>query len=401
MLTATQVRAAKRPGKYRDERGLYLMVRPDGRRFWAFRWSRNGKAHEMSLGNARDVSLADARRKAADARKLLVDGGNPIERRRAQEAEKEAKSGTTFGHVADLYIAAHEKAWRNATHRQQWRNTLRDYVLPIVGKRPIDAIETSDVMKIIEPLWAGKTETASRVRGRIENIIDYAKARGWHSGENPARWRGHLANLLPARSKVQRVVHHAALPWREIGAFVAELRTHESMSAKAVEFAILTAARSGEVRGARWNEIGLATKTWTVPAERMKADREHRVPLSDRAADILRIVEPLRKRPDGLVFPGGRIGHSLTDVALSKSVAAVREGITLHGFRSTFRDWCAEATSYPREVAEAALAHTNRDRTEAAYFRGDVFAKRVRLMAEWAAFCSRPAIEAEVRPIRA
>ena len=253
-------------------------------------------------------------------------------------------------------------------------------------------------MKVIEPLWREKTETASRLRGRIESILHYAKVRGWREGENPARWRGHLDQLLPKRSKVQRVEHHKALPWREIGAFMAQLREHSGISARCLEFLILTAARSGEVRGARWDEINLPHAVWTVPAERMKAEREHRVPLSDEALAVLREMAQLG--PDGFVFPGLKDGSALSDVALAKAVdAAGGNGATVHGFRSTFRDWCAETTNYPCELAEAALAHVLKDKTEAAYQRGDLLARRRALMEQWAVFCSKQMTAGEVVPL--
>ncbi|MBO0736608.1 MAG: site-specific integrase, partial [Alphaproteobacteria bacterium] len=296
---------------------------------------------------------------------------------------------------------SHEASWRNPKHRQQWRNTLGYYVLPAIGELPVAAVDTGAVMKILEPLWRDKTETASRVRGRIESILDYAKARGWRDGENPARWRGHLDHLLPKRGKVQRVEHHDALPWRECGGFVQRVRQHDAMSARCLEFLILTTSRSGEARGARWSEIDLDDAVWTVPGERMKAGREHRVPLSDAALDVLRTMAALGSEPGELVFPGMKNGRPLSDVALAKAVvAAGGNGATVHGFRSTFRDWCAESTNHPRELAEAALAHTLKDKVEAAYQRGDLLEKRRRLMADWAAFCAKPAVAGEVVPLR-
>ncbi|MGH7160875.1 MAG: tyrosine-type recombinase/integrase [Acetobacteraceae bacterium] len=400
-LTSLAVRRLKKPGHHGDGLGLYLTIGESGGRSWQFRYRVRGttKVVWLGLGSERDVTLAEARRKAAECRRMLAQGLDPLTQRRAERA---VEKGMTFAEVAERYIAAHETSWRNAKHRQQWRNTLRDYVLPVIGKRSVAEIAVGDVMKIVEPLWSEKPETASRVRGRIEAILDYASARGWRTGDNPARWRGHLAHMLPARDKVARVQHHAALPWREIGGFIERLRKQHGMGAMAAEFAILTAARSGEVRGARWVEIDLANKTWTIPAERMKAGREHRVPLAERALEILHAVAPLRKAADALVFPGQVMRRPLSDVALSQVVkAAGGQETTVHGFRSTFRDWCAEATAYPREVCEAALAHTNRDKTEAAYFRADLFERRRRLMAEWAEFCARPAIAAEVVAIRA
>jgi integrase len=403
-LSAAKVAKAP-PGRYGDGAGLYLLVRSAEARFWVFRWTRAGRMREMGLGPAAGrvaVSLAEARTKARRLYDLVREGRDPLADRETERAAakaedaKAAASVITFRDVADRYVTAHEAGWKNPKHRQQWRNTLRDYVLPAIGDLAVAAVGTGEVTKIIEPLWTEKPETASRVRGRIESILDYAKARGWRDGENPARWRGHLDHLLPARAKVQRVEHHAALPWRQIGAFMDKLGRQEGVAALALRLAILTAARSGEVRGATWTEIDLDHAVWTIPADRMKAGREHRVPLSDAAVAVLRRVILLRDREHGdFVFPGGRSGRPLSDVAVSKAAkVAGGDDATVHGFRSTFRDWCAEATGYPREVAEAALAHVVRDKTEAAYQRGDFFDKRRKLMAEWATFCGRVAAPA-------
>ncbi|MGH7079247.1 MAG: tyrosine-type recombinase/integrase, partial [Acetobacteraceae bacterium] len=340
-LTAIRVERIKRAGRYGDGAGLWLQVTERGTKSWLLRFMLRGKARAMGLGAYPLVGLAEARDKARALRKMLVDGLDPLEEKRRQEAAK--APAIPFREVADLYIAAHEAGWRNEKHRWQWRNTLDRFVLPVMGELPVVSVATGDVMKALEPLWQEKPETASRVRGRIESVLDYASARGWRSGDNPARWRGHLANLLPSRDKVARVQHHAALPWREVGAFMVELAQREGMAALAMRFLILTAARSGEVRGAKWNEIDLAAKVWTVPGERMKAGREHRVPLSDAALGILHTVAPLRKAADGLVFPGGKMSHPLPDMALAMALRRLREGLTVHGFRSTFRDWCAEA----------------------------------------------------------
>jgi integrase len=367
----------------------------------------------MGLGAYPAVGLADARAKVAAADRLRNDGTDPLEAKRAAafaaaEAARAAAGRHTFQAVADLYIAAHEASWRNAKHRQQWRNTLATYAFPAFGTHPVEAVDTALVTSVLEPLWQSRTETASRLRGRVEAVLDYATARGWRSGENPARWRGHLANLLPKRSKVQRVQHHAACHWQEAGAFVADLATREGVAALALRFLILTAARSGEVLGARWSEIDLAAKVWTVPGTRMKAGREHRVPLSDDALAILATVAPLRDTDDAnpLVFPAPRGGKTYSDAALTALLRRMNpeaagqparwrdrrtgEAITPHGFRSTFRDWCAEAVAVPREVAEAALAHTLRDKVEAAYARGDMLERRRPLMADWARFLAKP-----------
>jgi integrase len=374
-----------------------------------FRYTRAGKMREMGLGRAgaddSAVKLADARDAAADLHKLVRAGIDPLDKREADaaaeaaEAQAAAIKQITFRDVAGHYLAAHDKAWRNPKHRAQWRNTLDTYAHPHFGDLPVGDVGTEHVLAALEPIWRVKPETATRVRGRIESVLDYATARDWRSGENPARWRGHLANLLPARSKVAPVEHHAALPWIEIGHFLPALRAQAGVAAKALELAILTAARSGETLGARWGEIDMAAKLWTVPASRMKAGREHRVPLSEAALKVLREMAKLRTvdSPDAFVFPGAIAGQPLSIMAMTMTLRRMKRGdLTVHGFRSTFRDWCGEATPTPREVAEAALAHTVADKTEAAYARGDLFAKRVRLMDQWAKFCALPPRAANV-----
>ena len=295
--------------------------------------------------------------------------------------------------MAELYVADHEAAWRNAKHRAQWRSTIATYAFPAFGDQPVAAVDTGDVMKALGPIWRAKPETAGRLRGRIEAVLDYATAREWRRGENPARWRGHLSKLLPARGKIARVQHHAALPWKEAGAFMAALRAEQGVAARALEFVVLTAARTGEALGARWAELDMDGRVWTVPAGRMKAQKEHRVPLSDPAMALLMRMAEFRPADanDDYVFPGQRKGKPLSDMALTMLLRRMgRADLTVHGFRSTFRDWCAEATSHPREVAEAALAHTVKDKVEAAYRRSDLFEKRARLMDEWADWCGHP-----------
>jgi integrase len=308
----------------------------------------------------------------------------------------------TFRQVADRYIAAHEAGWNNDKHRYQWRQTL-DIACEQIGKTPVASIDTGAVMRVLEPLWQQKTETASRLRGRIESVLDYAAARGWRTGDNPARWRGHLAKLLPAPRKIAKPEHHAALPWAEIGAFMVDLRDEDNVAARALEFAILTAARNGEALGATWAEIDIQARVWTVPASRMKAGKEHRVPLSDAALRVLEAMAPLRDdQAGGWVFPGLRRGKPLAGISPMALLRRMqRDDLTVHGFRSTFRDWAAEATNHPREIAEKALAHTVRDETERAYQRGDLLEKRRRLMEDWARFCARPAVSADVVSIRA
>lgn len=399
-LAALDVKRAK-PGMHGDGGGLWLNVRGEESRSWLFRYTWGKRRREMGLGPYPDVGLAEARTKAQNARRLLREGMDPIAHRK-DAAAAAAGAAMTFREVAALYVAAHADGWRNTKHRAQWGSTLDAYAHPVFGDRPIAAVDVGDVMRALEPIWREKPETASRVRGRIEAVLDYAAAREWRAGENPARWKGHLANLLPARARVAKVEHHAALPWAEAGAFMAELDKQAGMAALALRFAILTAARTGEVTGATWTEVDLDGKAWTVPSARMKAGREHRVPLSPAALDVLRAVRlPGDPAPGAFVFPGGVRDKGLSNMAMTAVLRRMgRADLTVHGFRSTFRDWCAEQTAHPREVAEAALAHTLRDKVEAAYRRGDLFERRAVLMAEWAAFLARPAQPAAVVPMR-
>jgi integrase len=309
-------------------------------------------------------------------------------------AQQAVVAGITFKAVAEAYVTAHEAGWKNDKHIAQWKSTLKAYVYPRFGDVPVMTVATSHVLAALEPIWREKPETASRLRGRIEAILDYAKARQWRTGENPAAWRGHLVELLPSRKKIAPIEHHAALPWREMGAFLPKLRAQVGVGARALEFAIFTAARSGEVFGARWREIDMIDKVWTVPAERMKGGREHRVPLSKAALELLQNLAGLFPTdPDSFVFPSVSTGRGLSNMAMTMTLRRMkRADLTAHGFRSTFRDWAAEATGFPGEVAEAALAHVVGDKVEAAYRRGDLFEKRRRLMNEWAAFCCRPPV---------
>lgn len=302
-----------------------------------------------------------------------------------------------FQQCAEHYIEAKRAGWKNAKHAAQWGATLTQYAFPIIGTLNVADVTLPHVLKILEPIWTTKTETASRLRGRIQSVLDYATARGYRTGDNPARWTGHLKELLPAPGKVARVEHHAALPWQEVGAFMAELRQQAGMGARALELAILTAARSGEVRGATWAEVDLAQAVWTIPANRMKARKEHRVPLSAEAVELLRTLP--RIAGSELLFPNSK-GAALSDMTLSAVLKRMGRAVTAHGFRSTFRDWAGECTAYPREVIEHALAHQLRDRAEAAYARGTLFDKRRRLMAEWAQFCGIVAPVAGVVPLR-
>jgi len=390
-LTALKVGRVQKPGMYPDGAGLYLQVTGAGAKSWIFRFSLYGKAREMGLGSLSAITLADARAKAAECRRLLQDGKDPIEERKARlaRAALEAARTITFKEAAANYIASHRAGWRNAKHASQWENTIATYAEPVLGRLSIQAIDIDLVLKVLQPIWETKPETASRVRGRIEAILDWAAAGGLRQGENPARWRGHLKHRLPDPSKVRRVKHHAALPYSKLPDFVVRLGAQQSVAGRALEFTILTAARTGETIGARWDEVDLSEKVWTVPADRMKAVREHRVPLSIRALAILRDEHDVRT--SDYVFPGGKAGKPLSNMAMTEVLRRMGCGdITVHGFRSTFRDWAAERTNFPSEVVEMALAHVVGNKVKAAYRRGDLFEKRRRLMAEWETFCSTP-----------
>lgn len=407
-LAAVRVRNLKEPGRYADGGNLYLQITDAGVKSWLFRFMLRGKAREMGLGPVRDVDLKTAREKAADCRKKLLDGIDPIEANKAAQAEAKAGAAgsVTFREAAETYIEAHRAGWRNAKHVEQWRATLGLVPPKKRGSKaasydamqefialPVATIDTGHVLKVIEPIWARRTETASRLRGRIEAVLNWAATRNYRKGENPARWRGHLENLLPHRSKVRRVQHHAALPYAKISEFMEDLRQEEGTAARAFEFCILTATRTSEVIGAKWNEVDLDVATWIIPADRIKARKEHRIPLSTPALTILREQLKTRSEGDGdFVFPGRKRGSPLSTMAFLMTLRRLsREDITAHGFRSTFRDWAAERTNYPREVVEMALAHAISDKVEAAYRRGDLFEKRRLLMERWANYCAQPA----------
>jgi integrase len=400
------------PGMHADGGGLYLHVHATGTRSWIYRYQLDGKRREMGIGGYPLISLADARLRALTLRAgLKIGGADPLAARR--EAAAEARRAvvtapepkvTTFLDVAHEYIRAHRASWRNAKHALQWDSTLRTYAVPVFGATPIDAIDRALVLKVLAPIWATKTETATRVRSRIELVLNYARGRGLRNGENPAVWRGNLDAVLPKPRKVTAIVHHPALPYHQMPAFLTALRCRAGAGARALEFAILTAARSGEVRGARWSEIDLAAGVWTIPAVRMKAQREHRVPLSGEAVTLL--SELPRVEGESLVFPGARRGAPLSNMSLAAHVRGMnepvpawisREGdsVVPHGFRSSFRDWAAEQTHYPAEMAEMALAHTVGSKVEAAYRRGDMFEKRRQMMADWAAWCGGSAAAPE------
>ncbi|MER8709147.1 tyrosine-type recombinase/integrase [Mesorhizobium sp. M1088] len=403
-LSVATVNAKTKPGLYADGLGLYLQVAKGGAKSWIFRYMLAGRPRKMGLGSVNTVSLKLARERAGEQRLKLLDADDPIELRKAERLEKLAASATvlTFKEAAGQYIKAHRAGWSNIKHAAQWTATLDTYVYPVFGQLAVSRVDVGLVMKALEPIWTTKPETATRVRGRIESILDWATARGYRQGDNPARWRGHLDKLLPARSKVAKVKHHAALPYAEIGAFVGDVRKMEGISPKALEFAILTATRTGEAVGARWSEIDADNALWTIPADRMKGKKEHRVPLSDRALKILASLP--REKDAEYVFIGEKKGQPLSNMSLLMTLRRMkRDDLTTHGFRSTFRDWAAEQTAYPNELLEMALAHTVGDKTEAAYRRGDMMEKRRRLMQDWAEFCAsaKLASASNVTPIRA
>ena len=390
-LTVKQVAALRTPGKHRVSRQLYLQITNTGAMSWLFRYERAGAAHWHGLGSCDLVSLAEARDKAIACRKLLLEGIDPIERIREQRCQAllATASTMTFRQCATAYIASHEASWRSEIHRRQWLRSLDRYVYPVLGDLPVQAIDVGLIMQVLDPIWQEKPETADRVRGRIDVVLNWATARGYRHGDNPARWRGHLDKLLPKKAKLRRVRHMAAMPYAEVPALMARLQERPEIAAKALEFAILTAARTAETLGAQWSEIDFEARLWMVPAERIKGGREHRVPLSDRAVAILQSLP--RELGNPRVFLSARQGKPLAEVAMLRVLRDLGIPYTVHGFRSSFRDWGAEQTNFPRELAEAALAHVPRDRTEAAYQRGDLLEKRRRLMRAWAGYCASPA----------
>ena len=389
-LTVMTVRNAK-PGRHADGGGLHLLVKDTGARSWVYRFMLKGKSRDIGLGPAGPggISLADARDLATALRLRVKAGIDPLEERQRSEAEAKVAeqaakvAGITFKAMAETHIAANKDSWRNAKHKQQWENTLKTYAYPVIGDLPVAEVDTPHVLKVLEPIWREVPETASRLRGRIETVLDSAKARGYRQGENPARWRGHLAQILPARTKLSRG-HHKAMPYEAIPAFMELLQKRKAVAALALEFVILTAARTGEVIAAEWSEVDLAKAVWTVPAERMKAGREHRIPLSSRAVVILEETKQLGGK---YLFPGAQ-RDKLSGMAMAMLLRRIKQDVTVHGFRSTFRDWAAECTGYSHEVAEMALAHTISNAVERAYRRGDLFEKRRRLMVDWAAYCA-------------
>ena len=382
-LTARFVETVTKPGRHSDGGGLYLNVTKSGAKSWVFMWKKDGRRREMGLGSATGhgkvavVSLSVARKKADEIRDTLALGGDPfVERRRANVP--------SFGAASEAFVDAMESSWRNQKHRNQWRQTLRVYCQTI-RPLPVDEITTEHILSVLTPLWESKHDTASRLRGRMERVLDYAKTKGWRSGENPARWRGHLNNILPPRQKLTRG-HYAAMDYRKIPSFLQKISHVRASSAVPLKFLILTAARTAEVTHARWEEIDLEKRIWTVPAERMKAAREHRVPLSDQAISILEVQRQARR--NDFVFPGTKLRQPVSPMAMYNFLKSmVPANATVHGFRSSFRDWVGEETDYPRDLAEVALSHVVGDETERAYRRGDALERRRDMMQAWADFC--------------
>jgi integrase len=405
-LSALAVAKATEPGMYGDGGGLWLQVTVsrDGRRqnrSWIFRYSAGERTREMGLGSLNTVSLAEAREAALACRKLRLAGIDPIEQRNTERAGtgSAAAKTLTFEQCAGRYIEAHRAGWRSAKHAAQWPATLGKYVTPVFGRLPVDQVDTALVMRVLEPLWMRAPETGNRLRGRLEQILDWAIAREYRRGPNPAAWRGHLSKLLPSHRKVRRVVHHPAMPFVEVPAFMSELRLRAGVAARALEFLILTAGRSGEVLGAQWQEIDFATAIWIVPPGRMKGNREHRVPLSPRCLAVLQEMHAVRQGP--YVFPGRTGDSPMWGMALAYVLRQLgRSEPTVHGFRSSFRDWAGERTAFPREVAEAALAHQTGSAVELAYRRADALEKRRKLMTAWAEFCAKPAATGAVVNLR-
>jgi len=400
-LSARAVSTKKRPGRYGDGGGLYLEIGPGGTKAWIFRYRSplTKKARHMGLGALHSVGLPEAREKAATQRNLILSGLDPIEVREEENRKRaaEAVKAVTFSQCASAYIQSHRPGWRNEKHGDQWENTIRIYCEPLIGSLAVQDVDNEWVLKILEPIWATKPETASRLRGRIENILDWAKVRGFRSGENPAQWKGNLKHQLPALAKKDRVKHHTAMPFVEVARLIAKLREIPSVAARCLEFTILTAARTNEATQARPDEIDLANATWTIPGSRMKAKREHRVPLSPRAVEIAR--QTLEQKDDYL-FPGTKPGKPISNMTMLGLLRRMGVDVTVHGFRSAFRDWAAEQTNFAHEVCEMALAHTIPNAAERAYRRGDLFEKRRKLMDAWATYLDSQQQDGSVLPLR-
>lgn len=401
-LNSLQIKNLSKPGYHCDGGGLYLQVSPSGSKSWIMRYALAGKPREMGLGSFATFSLAEARQRAREKRQLLADGVDPIAAKREAILQKSLTDANiiTFDKAAAAFIEANSSGWRNAKHGEQWRNTLATYASPIIGKLPVSKVTTALVMRILEPIWSTKTETATRLRGRIEKVLDWAKVQGYRTGENPAAWRGHLQQALPKPSKVADSGHHAALPWADIGAFMQQLRAMTGLGALAAELVILTATRTSEVLNATWAEFDLDACLWVIPKERMKGFREHRVPLSDAAMAVLKKAQA--ESTGGMYAFTNSKGNALSNMVCLQTLKRMgRPELTIHGFRSTFRDWCSESTSYPRDVCEMALAHAIEDKSEAAYRRGDLLEKRRALMSDWATQCAVVRVSGDVVAIRA
>jgi len=391
-LSSLGVARLNKPGRYCDGGGLYLHVSVACTRSWVYRFRRKGRLREMGLGPLHATTLAEARERASRYRKMVLEGLDPIESRRVELMQQRALSGRsrTFDECARAFIEANRSGWKSRKHAAQWENTLAAYASPIIGPLAAQDIDTTLVVRVLEPMWRVKPETASRVRGRIESVLDWATVHRYREGDNPARWKGHLDKVFPARAKVRKVRHRAALPYTGAAAFMKRLRKQTGLAARALELLVLTAGRTCEVLGATRGEFDPDAATWTVPAERMKAGRPHRIPLSEPARELVR---GLLEAADGdLLFPGMKEGKPLSNAAMLAVLGRMElTGLTVHGFRSTFRDWAAECTAYPNEMAEMALAHAVDDKVEAAYRRGDMFQRRKQMMDDWADYCANPA----------
>lgn len=387
-LTALGIQRNNTPGLYLDDHGLILQVRGPTSKSWLFRYRMNGRVREMGLGPLHTINLSEARELALQARKLKLAGIDPIEERRERReaARQVADLKPTFDQCVEQYLALHQPIWSNPKHQAQWTSTLKAYASPHFGHLPVSEVDLPAVLSALEPIWLTKSETASRLRGRIESILAWAKVRGLRSGDNPATWKGNLASVLPARSRVRKVKHHAAMPFAEVSAYMAELQKRDGMGALALQFLVLTAARTSEVTLATWDEFRLNDRLWVVPADRMKAKREHRVPLSSAALHVLQAAKA-DNESSRFVFPSGAPERGLSNAAMTAVLKRTGHGhLTVHGFRSAFRDWAAEKTNHSSEVVEMALAHTIGNKVEAAYRRGDLFEKRRLLMNDWSTF---------------
>ncbi len=393
-LTDRSVKAQKKQGRYADGNGLYLQVSKSGSKSWLFRYMLDGRARQMGLGSVGTKTLSEAREDSLTYKRLLKEGIDPIQDRNNRIAKTKAanKDILTFKESTEEYLKAHSAAWKSVRHGEIWHSSVKRYAYPELGTMPISSIERSHIMRVLKPIWVKKTETAKKLRGRLEAILDWATVQDYRKGENPARWRGHLDKLLPKPSEVHTVQHFAALPYSEINNFMNKLREREALSALALRLISLTATRSGAVRGAKWSEFDLKNAIWTIPAERMKARKEHVIPLCNEALSIVLSLPHLAGSE--YLFTGTRSGKPISDVVFKKLMERMKTtGITTHGFRSTFRDWAAEQTSFPREVIESALAHQLKDKTEAAYFRSNLLDKRRELMDKWGDYTLLPTIE--------